>query len=475
MPKIRPRLKIKPLTVGPIVGETTGRRARIWGRGNTNIVDNFPRRCFGVIRYTDQQTGKTSKPYAFKMNPNFDMTGVAVLTGLVPDRSYTYEIGYYFSDVELADARVSESKSDWDESSTGSFTTASEDDQRSRTLVIGSCRYLLKTFLGDFFDDRGDKTFRSILKQMDDDLDPVRVDQLIMMGDQIYADDLSALNPDKTVDQFYKRYRDAFSQKYIRQLMSRTPTYMTLDDHEIEDNWPSEAAEKDWKTLFPVAIHAYQSYQLSHSPKIRVTGRRLKGTPNGLWYQYEDGCVDVFVTDSRTERYIDDHANREMLGHEQMSKLKGWLKNGSGRVKLVVTSVPFFPDTKGGEKRDKWSGFQDQRKEILTHIEKHAIQKVVFLSGDVHASLTAQLESPTGTKIYSVVSSAFFWPYPHPSARHFQRSGTIDGGKAGKFKLSTSKIINDDNFTRLTVTPVGFTADVFARKGSSKGSVTYEF
>jgi alkaline phosphatase D len=373
----------------------------------------------------------------------------------------------------LDDARFSESESDWSEASTGSFTTASENGEKSRTLVIGSCRYLLKTFLGDFFDDRGDKTFRSILRQMDDD--GVKIDQLIMMGDQIYADDLSALNPDKTVDQFYKRYREAFSQEYIRRLMSRTPTYMTLDDHEIEDNWPTKAVEKDWKTLFPVAIHAYQSYQLSHSPRIPVTRRRLVGTPNALWYKYEDGCVDVFVTDSRTERFIDDHANREMLGREQMSALKRWLKNGSERVKLVVTSVPFFPDTTGGEKGDKWSGFQDQRKEILTHIEKHAIHKVVFLSGDVHASLAAQLESPTGTKIHSVVSSAFFWPYPHPSARHFQRQGAVDGGKAGKFTLSTSKIISDDNFTRLTVTPVDFTADVFARKGSLKDSVTYEF
>jgi alkaline phosphatase D len=74
------------------------------------------------------------------MNPNFDMTGVAVLTGLAPERSYTYKIGYYFSDVELDDARFSESESDWSEASTGSFTTASENGEKSRTLVIGSAK-----------------------------------------------------------------------------------------------------------------------------------------------------------------------------------------------------------------------------------------------------------------------------------------------------------------------------------------------
>ena len=41
--------------------------------------------------------------------------------------------------------------------------------------------------------------------------------------------------------------------------------------------------------------------------------------------------------------------------------LKRWLSNGSGRVKIVVTSVPFFPDPDSDENEDKWSGFQRQR------------------------------------------------------------------------------------------------------------------
>lgn len=461
-------MQLVGLDVGPIVGETTPNRVRIWGRAEGQIVNDMPRRCFGVLRYRKDGEENWSQSLYFKMNPNFDLTGIAVVDRLSSNQPYEYEIGYFYSDAELDDAPLREI--DWSSASTGTFTTASDDDAQERSLIIGSCRYLLKTFLGSFFDDRGDKTFRSIVRQIEGG-DPVH--QLIMMGDQIYADDLNVLSPDKTIGMFYKRYRDAFSQKHIRSLMSRVPTYMTLDDHEIEDNWPSKATDKDWKTLFPVAIHAYLSYQLSHSPNIPVRGRRLQGTPEYLWYKYTDGCVDVFVTDSRTERYPGDEVDwdqpspgREIIGMKQMTSLKRWLSDNSGRVKIVVTSVPFFPDSSSKENNDKWSGFVKQRQEILSYIESKKIEKVVFCSGDVHASFSAELVSPTGLKLFSVVSSAFFWPYPHPSAKHFRRSGTIDGGTAGQFTLqNVSKIIGDDNFTRLNISPTAMEVRVFGRKG----------
>lgn len=455
-------MKLHELTVGPIVGETTPNRARIWGRGNANVIDEQPRRCFGAIRSRAAGSQTWTAPRIFKMNPNFDMTGIGILDRLKPETSYEYEVGYFFSDAELPEARLSES--DWTHVSRGNFLTASKNKRKPRTLVIGSCRYLLKTFLGSFFDNRGDKTFRSILEQIEEE--GIEVHQLIMMGDQIYADDLNAFNPDKTVDQFYRRYRDAFSQQHIRELMSKVPTYMTLDDHEIEDNWPSKASEKDWKTLFPVAIHAYQSYQLSHSPNIPIRGRRLVGAPTHLWYDYTDGCCDVFVMDSRADRYLENSQPVEMIGPQQMRALKRWLNDKSGRVKIIVTSVPFFPDSASGESKDKWSGFQKQRQELLYQIETNQIQRVVFFSGDVHASMSIELISPSNIKILSVISSAFFWPYPHPSARHFRRTGTIDGGDAGTFQLANaSRVINDDNFTRLNITPSEIEVAVFQRKG----------
>lgn len=463
-------MKINALTVGPIVGETTPNRARVWGRGSEHIVDRMPLRCFGAIRYRREGDADWSSPQIFKMNPNFDLTGIAVVDNLDPDTRYEYQMGCFSSGGEFGDAGFRAGEADWRDAATGSFTTASDDPRAPRNLAIGSCRYLLKTFLGDFFDDRGDKTFRSILSRMDKHGD--RIDQLIMMGDQIYADDLSSVNPDKNVAQFYRRYRDAFSQKYIRRLMSRLPTYMTLDDHEIEDNWPAKATEKDHKTLFPVAMHSYQAYQLSHSPNIPISRGRLSGTPRKHWYHYSDGCCDVFVLDCRTERMLD-LVVPEMISAEQMTGLKRWLNNGSGKAKIVISSVPFFPDPSTADNTDKWSGFIAQRDGIISFIEQHQIRHVAFFSGDIHATISVELNLPSGNKVLSVVSSAFFWPYPHPRGRKFQTTGSLTTSTGMPLKLgNASRIISDDNFCVVKIRPfrAGYEFEVnsYERKGKRK-------
>ncbi len=68
----------------------------------------------------------------------------------------------------------------------------------------------------------------------------------------------------------------------LRRTMARVPTYMTLDDHEIEDNWPAKVDERDLVREFPAAMHAYLTYQLSHSPLLDVRGGALSGTPHKL-------------------------------------------------------------------------------------------------------------------------------------------------------------------------------------------------
>ena len=97
------------------------------------------------------------------------------------------------------------------------------------------------------------------------------------------------------------------------------------------------------------------------------------------------------------------------------------------------------------------------------------IKRVIFFAGDVHASMSVELISPSNLKIISVISSPFFWPYPHPSARRFKSTGTVDGGIIGKFRLANaSRVINDDNFARVSVDLNKIEIDVFERKGGRK-------
>jgi alkaline phosphatase D len=252
---------------------------------------------------------------------------------------------------------------------------------------------------------------------------------------------------------------------------------MTLDDHEIEDNWPSHASQKDMMVKYPAAIHSYQIYQMSHSPLIPVDANgKPSGTPDRFYYKFRDGCCDFFVTDTRTER---DPDSGEMISDAQMEALLQWLADDSQRVKFVVTSVPFFPDAKKDDK-DKWGGYREQRDRIIAHIREHTVRKVVFLAGDVHCSMAAELnvgDTAHPLKIYSVISSSFYWPYPHMKRRHFQLSGRVasavsdDGYQLGH----VTNVYSGDNFSRVRVSPTSLMVEVYERKGDLKHSVEFSF
>jgi len=470
-------MKVKKLTVGPIVGATTDSSARIWGRGKHEDIDSRPRRCFGVARIKSSNVTKFSNPRFFKMNPNFDLTGVVHFDGLSPEKSYDYQIGCFFSDLEL-DALPSDFPLDWEDVDIMSFKTASNNTSRERSFVFGSCRYLLRLLGGSWFDNRGDKTFRSILEQINDK--KMRTDQFIMLGDQIYADDLRIVFQDEQLEEYNKRYRDVFSQKYIRKLMSEVPTYMTLDDHEIEDDWPLRKSERDMVIKFPAAMHAYLTYQLSHSPLMDIDNNRLSSTPSNYWYTYSDGCCEFFALDTRTERELSDLDEfRKIVSDEQFNVLKEFLTEDTGRVKFVFSSVPFFPDGKQFD-QDKWSGFLKQRTELLEFIRINQIRKVVFLTGDLHLSVSSELrcDADPDFKIISIISSPFFWPYRHRKEESLSLRGpiTTDGSTNITYSVGkASKVTSEDNFTRIDVSPEKIRVRVFSRKGEPRVTKTHVF
>ena len=471
-------MKVHPFSVGPILGYVEPTRARIFGRAELEWIDEDakeagPRRCFGVVQVKSATDPDFGAPIFFKTLPHFDLTGVGILTGLESDTEYEYQAGWIFADGELDDPTGGEPL-EWDNDVPSHvFRTATSVADAPRSFVFGSCRYLLRLFGGFVFEGRGDKTFKSVLKQI---AEGDRTDALIMLGDQIYADDLNFVGPDSQVDEYLKRYRAAFSQKYLGALMASVPTYMTLDDHEIEDNWPHKADAKDLQVKYPAAIHAYSIYQMSHSPLgvLNDSGTALAGVPNHFWYEFSDGCCDFFVLDARTER----RDQTEIVSQEQMGELKSWLARGKKRVKVIISSVPMFPDFVDPS-ADKWSGFLAQRDELLNYVHDKKIRRVVTLSGDVHTSMSVELVSEVDPnfRIISVVSSPFYWPYPHPSRRDFQLEGRLLSRSPYGYKLTGgSKPVTNENFTRLTMSLEGVEVSVFGRKGGQiDGTRTYPF
>jgi alkaline phosphatase D len=485
---------LRPPGLGPIIGHTTDTSCRLWIQAG-KLADEGPmstldanRRTIGVIGVmsgTDAETAKILKAYYFRLHREFDRTGTFELGSdvalglherdgvpkpkqdtpykLKPDTEYTVRMATLslddplddedsLTDVQLRDRlpdiekiqplllKLREKECQvtfW------TFPAASKQaDQLS--FLLGSCRYpglLWKIKEADrifgpmqdhFFDKKNGKPDARFT---------------VMVGDQIYADTLNRFIPvglADTYEEFQERYQTAFGSRNMRTLLKTAPTYMILDDHEIEDNWSQDRLRDNAKhRLFNLAIGAYMSYQWSHGP--RTWGRQL-------YYTFECAGYPFFVLDTRTQRFKDDKAgldDNHLLGRPPIDKsspgqlgcLLTWLseqqKNRKNAPKFIATSSVFAPNDMGErthddqdanadimtanrerrEKSDSWPAYPCTRKAILEHIVKEGIQNVVFLSGDIHCGNIARMNITVGGKesgicAYDITSSAFYWPFP---------------------------------------------------------------
>lgn len=444
-------MEVRNFTVGPIVGDVTNGMAKIFGRG---CKIRQPQHSFGysICRYRIPGEEWQFAPIRYQQ-PHFDFSAVSVLSPLLGGQQYEYQAGFVISHRPLQLNPTSHLN--WRNIPINRFTTAHQDETAAVSLAFGSCRYLLKLFGGTWFDGRGDKAFRQIYKE--------NVDQVLMLGDQIYADDLNFIAPDKCIDEYLQRYRQVFSQPYFSRLVANTPTYMTLDDHEIEDNWPMNATNCDRKTKYPAALQAYKIYQMSHSPAAQVNRERtkLEKVPTQFWYECGNGCVDIFVLDVRSERTA-----TQIMSDEQMTALKAFLMNSTKKYKFIATSVPIAPEFLPGL-TDTWSGYAAERNSILDFIAEKGITDVVFLSGDVHAAMACEItnEKYPNFKVLSVVSSPFYWPVTHGKPSHFKQTGNLTSSH--NYKINTLiKPYCDENFALVEATLDRLKITIKDRKGN---------
>jgi alkaline phosphatase D len=389
------------------------------------------------------------------------------------------------------------------------FTTQPAPGQAASPLsfLLGSCRYpglLWKR-------KEADRIFRPMLKQHEER--PVNLS--LMAGDQIYADMFNRLLPiglADTYEEFQERYHIAFGSRNMRKLLGRVPTYMILDDHEIEDNWSQDRLHESngKRMLFNLAVGAYMSYQWSHGPRFTdsYVNDPAYGAPASLkrmrtlnlFYDFVCAGYPFFVLDTRTQRFLADLpglADNHLLGRpsldpnepSQLDRVCAWLmhmQHTLGNVpKFIVTSSVFLPngvDTllsdEHKEKDDSWPCFPNTRRRILQTMVDANVQNVIFLSGDIHCSSVAQLEfsAPAAAlKSYSIVSSAFYWPfafadgdpagYVHDSRAANTQDGFAISPAQGTLHYRAWGFCQDDNFCRVDVDPVAAVLAVQAFDG----------
>ncbi|UZE12477.1 alkaline phosphatase D family protein [Pseudomonas sp. B21-053] len=435
-------------TVGPIIGHTTTNHVRIFLRGD--IQDDAL--VFAGIRYRRLGEERWSKGVFAKLSILRDMSDVIGLNQLYENTAYEYQAGWFspMSPVHTVET-VQELPLQWPRE-IYRFRTRSSKATLPRAYIVGSCRYLRMTAGIASAPHRGDRIFASITQLAEQAIPPISA--MLMTGDQIYVDDLNRIAPDREYKEILSKYRVAFSQPNISKLMSGTSTYMILDDHEIEDNWPTNKSKGD-DYLYKNAIAAYELYQASHSPAHELLANgQISRHAEQYWYQFAEGDIEWFVTDSRTRRNLSAD-DRRILDDEQEQALLKWLIHSPARVKFVVTSVMFYPDRKKlGD--DAWKAFPEQRLRLLETIRTQRIHNVIFVSGDVHGSLTSRLthSEDRDFEVHTIVSSPLCNSklLPYASESTFILDKPLARTATGEYRHElTSKVVSQDNFAHLVV------------------------
>lgn len=393
------------LTHGPIVGATTSHSVSIWLRADSA--------CEAEIRLAQDPNNLPEKSItsgSTLLQETADFTGVIEMSNLEPDSRYAYLV--------LLDGEVAHI----DDNHSPSFHTFPASDQgqgQDFSFAFGSC------FIPQRYTDG---IFKHIGQQCSTQADGrLNLRFFMMLGDNVYVDEFikekygSTDCPIKEED-FKEAYRETWKFKYFRRALSQIPTYMIFDDHEFWDNWGNVAPDKSEKQnehIDEYAQKTYHLYQDCHNPDYQ---RRHAGNQSRYYYSFEFGNVGFFVLDCRTERNA---KSKIMLGVEQWHALFDWLRQNNDKyaVKFVVSSVPIcftgLPHwlvNKFHEKLgDQWHGYTKERLHLFEFIQKHDIQGVHVLSGDIHLGQAVVIRSKlknSAPPVYAYTSSPLaqsFW------------------------------------------------------------------
>ena len=423
--------KVKKVKLGPILGHTTMTSIKVLGRLTSTKY------WLLVLKVTDSNNNEICHCVVPTLS-RFDGIGFMTVEGLTQNTIYKIQMGKVRQNTVLHELtstpqQIDSSSFDWSAiNSTEAKTFPTNNESVETNFVLTSCRH---PGLSPIYNQQ-DK----VLKLMAEKFEQVGYpDFQIACGDQIYADHIvGRILPVATparFEGFCRKYKQNYNKAFT-DVASKVPTYCTFDDHEIVNDWSLGLFQrnKSWShSVLNDGLRAFDTYQGSLNPSSTMQGLSQRLNANYVdagfdyTYEFQHGRCGFFAMDVRYERIegpafdkkkkdwereIDGDAFEQMISDSQIVKLETYLKNPNYKVKFVISSVPFFPDTSKqfGTPYDKWKGGFKQRKAILKFIELNDIRNVVFLSGDVHCSLSAKLKLSNGILVHNIISSALNWP-----------------------------------------------------------------
>ena len=397
-------MPIPSLLLGPIVGGLSHNRANIWARATSPSILHV-----WLAMHADlsdvQLIGQVELP------AGDGCAGIVRLERLEPETRYYYAVSLYPTFPGPQELH--------------SFTTFPEPrTPRSFSFAFGSC-YLPP-------DEHGGETMDELHRR----IEPDHLRFGLFLGDQIYADGAERNGLGRiavTLEEYRAVYEYAWSRPAMRGLLPNLPLFMTLDDHEVDDDWFWRDPERRWaeipvhnqilrwfKGLPPeqrhlslervrAALRAYYEHQTMHAPEMLLPLETdaagefqfHRHDTGSLAYRFYFGGAAFFILDTRTMRVKG--GKKSLLSEGQWTILQEWLRevNDQYPIKFLVSSgtilYPFWLDVT----RDRWNGFPAERERLLEFLAVNEIEGVHIITGDLHTAhaISAELKCPSGRRI----------------------------------------------------------------------------
>jgi phosphodiesterase/alkaline phosphatase D-like protein len=263
--------------------------------------------------------------------------------------------------------------------------------------IFGSCRYP-KTEDDKVDSKLGRDALDSYATRMAERSIDTWPDALILLGDQLYADELTPESrqhlagkrarrrstgqrpPDEVVSfaEYERLYRHSWGDPEIRWLMSTVPTAMIFDDHDIRDDWNTSGAWRTdvkkkpwWRERIRAGLASYWVYQHlgNLSPEDLADNadyQRLMEAEGDAWplladladradeeiddskgvrfsYRWDIGRTRLIMVDSRNGRILES-GNRMMIGEREFAWLEREATDRLDEVDhlLIASSLPWL-------------------------------------------------------------------------------------------------------------------------------------
>ncbi|WP_406140267.1 alkaline phosphatase D family protein [Streptomyces sp. NBC_01089] len=217
-----------------------------------------------------------------------------------------------------------------------------------------------------------------------------RPDILLLLGDQVYADEVSADTRDwlaarrdlreppgaevADYEEYTRLYYESWLDPEVRWLLSTVPSCMIFDDHDVIDDWNTSAAWQQeiratdwWQERILSGLMSYWVHQhLGNLSPAELAADQLYAAvctaPDGTealrkfaaeadadpaftrWsYRRDFGRTRLLMVDSRAARVLDEQ-HRAMVGPEETQWLRAQLAEGPGSFDhlLIGTSLPWL-------------------------------------------------------------------------------------------------------------------------------------